>query len=287
MVLHLLSKKIGIQTITEKEKNARFAVHANAVTSHQKCVSCRVKIVAKVSSSTYAFFVVLKVPIVLCCRYCFPPPKPTWNTSFYLAISIVRNVVYTVGELRSLKGIRLISNGGPPPFVIPRGLKSKRGDSLEKGASMPAYEFTYSDDDDLTLLFPSDDQKIPLPSRQQGFKNNSRKKYILFIHGGAFCWQSIASHRMLCYAMAKETGANVLSIEYRKAPEFPYPIPGRDCFAAYKWLLDKVGDSSRIVVAGDSAGGALAVDIVIQAREAQIPRPGGCILMSPWVRNWK
>jgi len=88
---------------------------------------------------------------------------------------------------------------------------------------------------------------------------------------------------MMLYAMAKDTGATILSIEYRKAPENPYPLPGQDCFEAYKWLLQKVGDSSRIVVAGDSAGGALAIDVVLMARDGQLPRPGGSILLSPWV----
>ena len=160
-----------------------------------------------------------------------------------------------MAELRSLRGIRLFSNGGPPRWTIPRGLHSKIGNSLEEGKNLPSYEFTYSDDEDLHLLFP------PSSKGDNNTSNNttniSRRKYILFYHGGAFCWQTIASHRMICYAMAKETGACVLSVEYRKAPEYPYPIPGRDCFDAYKWLLGKVGDPSRIILSGDSAGGAL------------------------------
>eukprot|EP01036_Dinobryon_divergens_P034340 gene34340-44360_t len=212
---------------------------------------------------------------VLCCQRCFPPPRPSWNTTFYLAISVIGNVVTTMGELRTLTGIRLFSNGGPPRWIIPRGLHSKIGTSLEAGTTLPAYEFTYSDDEDLNLLFS--------PAAAGNSNNSSRRKYVLFFHGGAFCWQTIASHRMLCYEIAKETGASVLAVEYRKAPEYPYPIPGRDCFDAYKWLLGKVGDSSRIIVSGDSAGGALTIDVVLQARDAGIPRPGGCILMSPWV----
>ena len=194
--------------------------------------------------------------VVLCCRRCFPPPKPSWNTTFYLAISVIGNVVSTIGELRTLTGIRLFSNGGPPRWVIPRGLHSKIGTSLEERTSMPAYEFTYSNDEDLHLLFPP-----MVGDNNTSRSNSSRRKYVLFFHGGAFCWQTVASHRMLCYEIAKETGASVLSVEYRKAPENPYPIPGRDCFDAYKWLLGKVGDSSRIILAGDSAGGALVKDL--------------------------
>jgi len=223
----------------------------------------------------YLIFLLYYPYIVLCCQTCFPPPKPSWNKRFYLTTSIVRNIVFSVGQFRSLTGIRFLTSGGVPPSspLLPRGLFSKLGDSLVPGSALPAYEYIYSNDSELQQLFPT---TTPLLV-------GSRNKIILYFHGGAFCWQSLASHRMMLYAMAKATGATILSIEYRKAPEHPYPLPGQDCFEAYKWLLQKIGDSSRIVVAGDSAGGALAIDVILMTRDGQLPRPAGSILLSPWV----
>ena len=67
------------------------------------------------------------------------------------------------------------------------------------------------------------------------------------------------------------------------APEYKYPIPGSDCFNSYKWLVESIGSPANVIVFGSSAGGALAVETLVRARNVNFPMPQGMILMSPWV----
>ena len=71
-------------------------------------------------------------------------------------------------------------------------------------------------------------------------------------------------------------------MDYRRAPESPFPLPVVDRLEAYRWLLKAV-HPSRILLAGDSAGGALVVSTLLAATECALPRPAGAILLSPWV----
>lgn len=98
--------------------------------------------------------------------------------------------------------------------------------------------------------------RLYAPSREKGLP------CILYIHGGGWVICDLDSHDLLARAIAKESGAAVLSVDYRLAPEYPFPAGLRDCRAALLWLRDhaaRVGlDGQRIAVAGDSAGGNLA-----------------------------
>ena len=78
-------------------------------------------------------------------------------------------------------------------------------------------------------------------------------------------------------------GADVLTIDYRVAPENPFPAAVEDAVYAYKWLLDEKNyKPDQIVVAGDSAGGGLALALCMYAKDHGLPLPGGVITMSPW-----
>ena len=75
-----------------------------------------------------------------------------------------------------------------------------------------------------------------------------------------------------------------MSVDYRRTPEHQYPAPLDDATAVYHWLLDSVGiEAGRIAVAGDSAGGGLAVTMTLRARTEGRPLPGALLLLSPWV----
>jgi acetyl esterase/lipase len=83
--------------------------------------------------------------------------------------------------------------------------------------------------------------------------------------------------------LVHQTGASVLSVDYRRPPEHPYPVPIDDCLSAYLFLLEKVGNSKYIFFAGDSAGGNLVINTLIRIAEHDLPRPAGAVLLSPWV----
>ncbi len=105
---------------------------------------------------------------------------------------------------------------------------------------------------------------------------------ILYLHGGAYCLGSINTHRELVGRLAETANKKTLVIEYRLAPEHPYPAALEDALTAYQWLLMQSIEPSRIIVAGDSAGGGLALALLAAVRDAGDPLPAGAVLLSPW-----
>ncbi|KWK48474.1 alpha/beta hydrolase [Burkholderia stagnalis] len=104
---------------------------------------------------------------------------------------------------------------------------------------------------------------------------------ILYLHGGAFCVGGPGTHRSVTTRLADESGLAVWAPDYRLAPEHPHPAALDDALAAYAALRAQGHAPSRIVVAGDSAGGALALALAIALRERGEPAPAGLLLISP------
>jgi acetyl esterase len=98
---------------------------------------------------------------------------------------------------------------------------------------------------------------------------------IAFFHGGGWVLSSIEGHDSLARRLASRTSALVVSVEYRLAPEHPYPAPHDDCWAVTTWLAEHAtslgGDPSRVSVAGDSAGANLAAGVALRARDEGLP----------------
>lgn len=106
---------------------------------------------------------------------------------------------------------------------------------------------------------------------------------ILHLHGGGYVLCSPATHRDLLSRIAAATGARVIAIDYRKAPAHPFPAAIDDCERAYRALLDEGVAPESLFVAGDSAGGGLAIATMLRTRDARLPLPRAAILLSPWV----
>jgi epsilon-lactone hydrolase len=106
---------------------------------------------------------------------------------------------------------------------------------------------------------------------------------ILYMHGGGYVICSLDSHRHLVAEVGRAARTRTLAIDYRLAPEHPFPAPVEDTVAAYRYLLDSGIKPNRIALAGDSAGGGLVVGALLAIRQAGLPLPacGWCI--SPWV----
>jgi acetyl esterase/lipase len=104
---------------------------------------------------------------------------------------------------------------------------------------------------------------------------------ILYFHGGGFVASLRAVHDPLLAAICREAGARGLMVDYRLAPEYPFPAATDDCFAAWNYLLTSGVDPGRVVFAGDSAGGNLAVVTAMRARDEGLPLPAAIVLMSP------
>ena len=106
---------------------------------------------------------------------------------------------------------------------------------------------------------------------------------VLYLHGGGHVAGSAFGYRHLAAAIALAARASALVIDYRLAPEHPYPAAVQDAVNAYLWLRDTGGDEARIVVAGDSSAGGLVMSLLLALRERDLPEPAGAALLCPWV----
>jgi acetyl esterase/lipase len=107
-------------------------------------------------------------------------------------------------------------------------------------------------------------------------------RVLLFFHGGGFCSGSVTSHRRLASEAGRAAGARCLAIDYRLAPEHPFPAALEDALRAWLALKRSGIEARHIAVAGDSAGGALTVALANELREAGEQSPGCLWLISPW-----
>ena len=108
-------------------------------------------------------------------------------------------------------------------------------------------------------------------------------RVVLYLHGGGYVIGSPRSHRHLAAAIAAAAGASALLLEYRCAPESPFPAAVDDAVAAYRWLLDQGISAGGLVIAGDSAGGGLTVATLLALRDGGVPLPAAGVCISPWV----
>ncbi|MFX0098625.1 MAG: alpha/beta hydrolase [Candidatus Hodarchaeota archaeon] len=114
-----------------------------------------------------------------------------------------------------------------------------------------------------------------LPPEQEG---NST---ILYLHGGAFAYFSTKETRPFTAMVAKKTGKRILAVDYRLAPEHPFPAGLDDCITAYKYLLEEGMDPKKIIIDGESAGGNLTISTMLKLKRDGIELPAGGTIRSP------
>jgi acetyl esterase/lipase len=105
---------------------------------------------------------------------------------------------------------------------------------------------------------------------------------ILYFHGGVYVIGSADSSVPLVADLARRTNTKVISVDYRLAPENPFPAAVEDASAAYEGLLSQGVDPNNIAISGESAGGGLAVAALLTLRDADVPMPSSAFVMSPW-----
>jgi epsilon-lactone hydrolase len=109
------------------------------------------------------------------------------------------------------------------------------------------------------------------------------KRAVLYLHGGGYVIGSINTHRELASRISRASGARVLVLDYRLAPENPHPAAVEDAVSAYGWLLTNGLSPGNVVVAGDSAGGGLTLATLVALRDQGKPLPAAGVCLSPWV----
>jgi acetyl esterase/lipase len=105
---------------------------------------------------------------------------------------------------------------------------------------------------------------------------------ILYVHGGAYCFGSVKTHREFAGRLARLSGRKVFLLEYRLAPEHPFPAAHDDALRAFQWLAEQGFAPQKITVIGDSAGGNLALSLALGLRELGLEQPRALVLLSPW-----
>jgi epsilon-lactone hydrolase len=110
-----------------------------------------------------------------------------------------------------------------------------------------------------------------------------RARVVLYLHGGGYVYGSLASHAGLCGEVSRAAGRAVVQIDYRLAPEHPYPAAIEDATAAYRWLIGEGYRPDRIALMGDSAGAGLVMAALLALRDEGTVLPGAAVCLCPWV----
>jgi acetyl esterase/lipase len=122
-----------------------------------------------------------------------------------------------------------------------------------------------------------------IPSLWINTPESVKEQVVLYLHGGGYCQGSITTHKGLGYRISRASKSRILLVDYRLAPENPYPAALEDSVTAYKWLIDKEGiNPQNIVISGDSAGGGLTAATLLKLRDDGVTLPAGGVLLSPW-----
>ena len=138
-------------------------------------------------------------------------------------------------------------------------------------------------------------QPSPIPGKQEAVDAGgvravwftapaaAQDRVVLYTHGGGYVLGGPRSHGALAMQLSQSARARVLLVDYRLAPEHPFPAAVEDSTRAYRWLLEQGIKPARIAVSGDSAGGGLAVATLLSIKKAGLPMPACVVPMSPWV----
>jgi acetyl esterase/lipase len=111
---------------------------------------------------------------------------------------------------------------------------------------------------------------------------SASERVVLYLHGGGYVMGSNRTHRELASRIARQAAARVLVVDYRLAPEHPFPAAVEDALAAYRWLRSQGIAAGSIAIAGDSAGGGLTLASLLALRDANEALPACAVCLSPW-----
>ncbi|KAK3809559.1 MAG: Alpha/Beta hydrolase protein [Benniella sp.] len=247
--------------------------------------------------------VVPKVPLIASTtfnHYARGPPKPSWSYRLSLTVAVLRSFVSQLNDvpIRESQVLSKIPSEQAP--VDPRAIASEVFISKayrDKAAGHIDRLLTLQGFDAVKLGWdwkndPMADEPLLAEWTEPRIKDNKYKegRTVLYLHGGGYILGSITTHRWATSSVALLAGAKVLSVEYRLAPDSPFPAAVVDAVAAYLFLLNPPADSGAtpvnardIVIMGDSAGGGLTFATMLAIRDADLPMPGGIVGLSPWL----
>jgi acetyl esterase/lipase len=116
-----------------------------------------------------------------------------------------------------------------------------------------------------------------------GRRSSQANGVVLYLHGGGFVFGSLRTHKHLVAALSAATGRPAFLVDYRRAPEHPFPAAADDALAGYRWLLTNGHAPESITVMGDSAGGHLVAGLLADLSRRRLPMPGAAVMFSPFL----
>lgn len=123
---------------------------------------------------------------------------------------------------------------------------------------------------------------VGVPCEWVLFSNAQKEKVVLFLHGGGYTIGSSKASRGLLSNLSSAFGVRILSVDFRQAPEHPFPAAVEDTTAVYCWMLDQGIEAKNIVLMGESSGGGLALATLLSLRDSDVKLPACSVLLSPW-----
>lgn len=177
------------------------------------------------------------------------PLRPSWSLEFEAWSRFLHH--YSKRSTLLPLGVQRSALAAMPKSPMPRGVREERVDAGGVRGSI----FTVPDAGD---------------------------RWIYYLHGGGYSIGSVDTHRDLIVRIARAAGANAFAIDYRLAPEHPFPAAVDDAVLGWHWLVKRGIDPARVVVAGESAGGGLTLATSLSLRDAGEPLPAGAVAISPW-----
>ncbi|RDX51889.1 hypothetical protein OH76DRAFT_1346167 [Lentinus brumalis] len=223
------------------------------------------------------------------------PRRKSWGIEMTLLSSIMRGVgryshlidIDTIRMLMSIGGLVPVpSDALVTPVSFPVRKRQLRGiltefDAAEDGKRELSGEWVVGR---RTWRRLQSEWRARKQGKDMDAKGKRKERIVLYLHGGAYYMFSAATHRLITIPLAKYLDARLFAVDYRLAPETQFPGPLHDAVTAYFRLIDDLHvPPENIIVAGDSAGGGLALALLMYLRDNDYALPSGAILFSPWV----
>nr|WP_215725225.1 alpha/beta hydrolase [Anaerobutyricum hallii] len=214
------------------------------------------------------------------------------DKSISLAATVSKNVIALATSLHGIGP--LIQNGTfrkrvaeiEPPWHPPRGFSLVPIEMPDFSMELLLHQNEFFSNNSLEYLKTDDSN---MPEDRAGKEDTAERlltenrEVVLQLHGGGYIGKMKNAYRDFAVLYARMPGERaVLSVDYRVAPEDPYPAALEDAYAAYQWLLEMGCRGSQIIVVGDSAGGGLALALGLYLKDKGEPLPKKLVLMSPW-----
>lgn len=214
------------------------------------------------------------------------------DKSISLAATVSKNVIALATSLHGIGP--LIQNGTfrkrvaeiEPPWHPPRGFSLVPIEMPDFSMELLLHQNEFFSNNSLEYLKTDDSN---MPEDRAGKEDTAERlltenrEVVLQLHGGGYIGKMKNAYRDFAVLYARMPGERaVLSVDYRVAPEDPYPAALEDAYAAYQWLLEMGCRGSQIIVAGDSAGGGMALALCLYLKDKGEPLPKKLVLMSPW-----